>query len=488
MRVKILSRASALARLQTALVERALRDARPDLAIECLTRTSAGDQDQTSPLWKLPDKGAFTADLSQALLAGDADLVVHSFKDLPIDMPAGTRIAGALPRADARDVVLVKRTVVAAKPEALRILSSSPRRGWLLGEVLPSLLPWPARSIEAVPVRGNIETRLRKLIEGDEHGLVVAKAALDRLLGFGAPFEREAAALREFLRECRWMVMPMREFPWAPAQGAIAIEIASARADLDRLIAPVVCAATIAAVAAERHVLAESGGGCHQALGAAIIEKPYGRVVSVRSRDTAAAIWNLQREAPAFPRVEVSRLWPGPGAAMPSARAQLSVDAPPADGLWIARAEALPESWQLAADTIVWAAGSQTWQRLAARGVWVNGCADGLGDDAAPPIDLLAGRAVSWVRLTHDRARAPQALATYSVDTTLPDDLPGHSHFFWTSGDLFKSAVARWPAIRGAWHASGPGRTGDAIRAELGESNRVGVWLDRESWERDVCL
>ena len=150
MRVKILSRASSLARLQTALVERALRDAHPGLEIECLTRTSAGDQDQTSPLWKLPDKGAFTADLSQALVAGDADIVVHSFKDLPIEMPAGTRIAGALPRADARDVVLIKQSAIDAQPESLRILSSSPRRGWLLGEVLPSLLPWRTRSIDAI--------------------------------------------------------------------------------------------------------------------------------------------------------------------------------------------------------------------------------------------------------------------------------------------------------------------------------------------------
>ena len=128
-RVKIASRASSLARLQTALVERALGAAHPQLEIECVTRTSAGDQDQTSPLWKLPDKGAFTADISQALVAGDADIVVHSFKDLPIEMPAGLYFAGALPRADARDVVLIKQSAVDAQPESLRILSSSPRRG-----------------------------------------------------------------------------------------------------------------------------------------------------------------------------------------------------------------------------------------------------------------------------------------------------------------------------------------------------------------------
>ena len=488
MRVKILSRASALARLQAALVERALRAAHPGLAIECLTRTSAGDQDQTSPLWQLPDKGAFTADLSQALLAGDADIVVHSFKDLPIEMPAGTHVAGALPRADARDVVLIKRAAIEQRPESLRILSSSPRRGWLLGGGLPPLLPWPVRSVAAVPVRGNIETRIRKLIEGDEHGLVVAKAALDRLLGFGAPFEREAAAIRAHLEQCRWMVMPMREFPWAPAQGAIAIETAVARADLAARIAPIACSVTIAAVQAERKVLADHGGGCHQALGAAVIEKPYGRVVSIRARDPGADTWELQRTPPAFPRAAPGQLWPAPGMDVTAERRTLSAPQPDADGFWVSRAEALPETWQLRAGTIVWAAGSQTWHRLAARGVWVNGCADGLGDDDRPPVDVLAGRPIAWVRLTHDRAPLADAVATYRVTVTLPDDLPARSHFFWSSGDLFKRAVDRWPGIRAAWHASGPGQTRAAILGELGDSARVGVWLDRSSWERDVCL
>lgn len=477
-----------MARLQTALVERALRTAHPGLTVECVTRTAAGDQDQASPLWQLPDKGAFTADISHALVNGDGDIAVHSFKDLPIEMPAGTRIAGALPRADARDAVLIKHTAIEQRPESLRILSSSPRRGWLLGGVLPPLLPWPVRSVEAVPVRGNIETRIRKLIEGDEHGLVVAKAALDRLLGFGAPFEREAAAIRAHLGQCRWMVMPMREFPWAPAQGAIAMEIAGSRPELPSLLAPVICATTTSAVEAERQVLADHGGGCHQALGAAVIEKPYGRVVSIRARETGADTWELQRTPPAFPRAAPGQLWPAPGIDVTAERRLLSATQPDADGYWVSRAEALPETWQVPDGTIIWAAGSQTWRRLAARGIWVNGCADGLGDDECPPVDVLAGRKIRWVRLTHDRALIADALATYSVQVSLPDDLPARSHFFWSSGDVFKQAVDRWPGIREAWHASGPGQTRATILGELGDSARLGVWLDRWSWERDVCL
>ena len=402
----MLSRASSLARLQAALVERALGSAHPSLDIESLTRTASGDQDQTSPLWKLPDKGAFTADLSRALLDGDADLAVHSFKDLPVEMPAGTRIAGALPRADARDVVLIKRAAIDQESASLRLLSSSPRRAWLLGDVLPRLLPWRVTGVEAAPVRGNIETRLRKLIEGDAHGLVMAKAALDRVLGFGPPFERDAAVIRGYLDRCRFMVMPMREFPWAPAQGAIAIEIAAARDDLQELMAPILCTATMRAVEGERRVLAEHGGGCHQALGAAIVEKGYGRVVSVRARRCGhrdlgvagiAAVVSAGRR-----RSHLARAGHGPvrGPARGGGRATA---VPMATGCRAPRR--CPATGPISPDTIVWAAGRQTWQRLAARGIWVHGCADGLGDDERPPIDLLAGRALSWIRLTHTGRR-----------------------------------------------------------------------------------
>lgn len=493
MRVRLLSRASALARLQTALVARALADAHPAVEIECGTRASAGDRDLTSPLWQLPDKGAFTADLSEALRRNQADIVVHSFKDLPIDLPPGTRIAGALPRADARDMLLVRRRAIHEWPAHVSVLSSSPRRAWLLDVVLRSLLPWPVTSAEALPVRGNIETRVRRLVEGKAHALVVAKAALDRLLGFGPPFEDEAARLRELLAQCRWMVLPMREFPWAPAQGAIAMEIADGRDDLQALLSPVICEQTTRDVIAERGYLAAAGGGCHQALGAAVVTKPYGRVVSLRAKGEGDASdlarWMLEDAHHAWPRVTPDRIWPAPGHAVTVVRRP--IDAPPPDldhGLWVARAEALPAHWRIDPETFVWAAGSETRRKLAARGIWVHGSADGLGDEERPAIDALAGRHVTWVRLTHAGVAAPNALSTYVADPDLPDDLPERSHFYWMSGDVFARAIERWPSIRDGWHASGPGRTREAVLAKVADPRRTGVWLDRESWERDVCL
>jgi len=138
---------------------------------------------------------------------------------------------------------------------------------------------------------------------------------------------------------------------------------------------------------------------------------------------------------------------------------------------------------------MVWSAGSRTWRKLAAAGVWVHGCADGLGEADRPAVDALAGHAVDWVRLTHaGGVTGEDAIATYEVETALPEDLPSRSHFFWMSGSLFAKAIERWPELRNGWHASGPGRTHQAIAEALGPTGQVGVWLDRESWEKETCL
>jgi hypothetical protein len=165
------------------------------------------------------------------------------------------------------------------------------------------------------------------------------------------------------------------------------------------------------------------------------------------------------------------------------------VNQPGIDGFWVSRAEALPPHWAVTPHTIIWAAGESTWRRLVARGTWVNGCTDGLGDEEAPAVDLLAGRPVAWVRLTHSGGTGnPGALATYEVVRDLPDDLSTYSHFFWTSGSEFRRALDRWPGLADRWHGSGPGSTARAIAEALGSASRHGIWLDYEHWLSEVSL
>jgi hydroxymethylbilane synthase len=495
-RLTLLSRASDLARLQAMLVARALEARWPGIEVSLLTRVAAGDRDTTTPLAAMPDKGAFTADLSEALASGEVDAVVHSWKDLPLEDRPGSGIAATLERADPRDVLLVRRDALARRPAQLRVLSSSPRRAWLLAHVLPELLPWRVDNVQFLPVRGNIATRLSKLIDGrsgEADALVVAKAALDRLLGFGPPFDDAARNIRALMAPCAWMVLPIREVPGAPAQGALAVE---ARRDTDAFerFRAISHEPTRQAVMKEREVLASYGGGCHEALGATVLPKDYGLVMSVRGRSSAGREdrgWSLVPRAGAQtpPRTTVDSIWPRPDERHRAARRALAA-APPEGGvgLWVARAEALPDDWSMGPDRFVWGAGGTTWRRLAQRGIWVHGCADGLGDSEPPAIDALAGHTVSWRRLTHSIAAAEdaEALATYAVEEDLRDDLPGRTHFFWTSGTLFRRALARWPEIRDRWHGSGPGRTWQALQAALGPTPRARVWLDYEDWKKDV--
>src|SRR5690606_8465940 len=164
----------------------------PSLSIERITRSSLGDRDARVDLWHAPDKGVFTSDLSEAVTAGVADAVVHSWKDLPIVGVDGTPVAGAPERADPRAVLLVRRGTLAPRPSTLTVLTSSRRRAWQLQQSVAPLLPWTVSGVETVPVRGNIPTRLTRLLDGPADALVVAKAALDRLLSDFARAETRA--------------------------------------------------------------------------------------------------------------------------------------------------------------------------------------------------------------------------------------------------------------------------------------------------------
>ncbi len=489
MRVVLLSRASALAQRQARLVASALTAAHPDLDVQLVTKVAAGDRDTATPLARFMDKGAFTSDLSEAIAAGTADLVVHSWKDLPIDSGSDTVIGATLERADPRDVLLVRQSALNRRPSTLAVLTSSPRRTWMLERSLAPLLPWPVTAVTTHEVRGNIATRLARLVDGSCDALVVAKAALDRLLVPDEADEASTVTVRSHLARCRWMVLPLRLFPSAPAQGALAVEVATRHRELRDRLRSIHHSPTWVDVIRERTLLTERGGGCHDAFGATALTRPYGTVLSTRGRvgDDDQSTWTLLDASARPPRVEESRLWPAPTRVRAATRRPLPVTQPGLDGFWVSRAEALPAHWQLTPHTVVWAAGTSTWRRLAARGTWVNGCTDGLGDEESPDVDLLAGRSVSWMRLTHTGgAGASGTLATYTVDRELPHDLPQYSRFFWTSGTEFRQALARWPELADAWHGSGPGSTARTIAATLGPSGRRGTWLDYDHWISEV--
>ncbi|MEX2271173.1 MAG: hypothetical protein WD690_06880 [Vicinamibacterales bacterium] len=489
MRLRVLTRASDLARLQGHIVKRRLQTVWPSADVVLTVRESAGDANPHTPLWQLGDKGAFTSDLSDALARGDADIVVHSWKDLPIEPRRDTIVAATLPREDARDVLLIRKDVASRRAPWLKVLSSSPRRAFLLGEFLPQALPWPVETVECVNVRGNVPTRLRHLVEGKGDALVVAKAALDRLLDPASPFIEAARAVRAAIDQCRWLVLPLREHPSAAAQGALAMEIAVSNSSLAESLGRVNDRSTWRAVNREREILAGHGGGCHQAIGATVLPLPFGDVTSVRGRtDNGGALneWSLLARGTTQPKTTIDAIWPRPDECERVIRRSLDVADPRDDrGLYVARAEGLPAAWTVDGERIVWVAGSSTWRKLAARGIWVHGSSEGLGLFEPSAVDRLAGRTIQWHRLTHAGADVSDALATYEAESPLPPDLGRRTHFFWRSGSEFRKALAVCPEVRDRWHACGPGHTLEVVE-RLAGARLVRPSLGYAEWLNEI--
>ena len=143
MRLVLAARRSELARIQAFQVGRTLQNAHPQISIEYSFHESLGDKNQNDPLWQMPEKGVFTQDLREGLLAGRYDLAVHSWKDLAIEDDGETVIAATLPRADMRDLMLVRRDrwEEVRRTGRMTILTSSPRRSYNLDSFLRTALP-----------------------------------------------------------------------------------------------------------------------------------------------------------------------------------------------------------------------------------------------------------------------------------------------------------------------------------------------------------
>jgi hydroxymethylbilane synthase len=235
----IASRGSQLALWQARWVEGQLTAAGHACRIEIIRTT--GDKITDVPLAKVGSKGLFTKEIEEALLDGRADLAVHSLKDLPTELPEGLLLAAVPEREDPRDAVIGKR--LADLPHGARVGTSSLRRSAQLRKLRPDLV------IESV--RGNLDTRLRKLDEGQYDAILLAAAGLKRL-GWGARIAE---------------ILPAGVMCSAVGQGALALETRANGPGFDACSA-LDHPATHAAVTAERGVLSSLGGGCQVPIGA----------------------------------------------------------------------------------------------------------------------------------------------------------------------------------------------------------------------------
>ncbi len=239
------TRGSRLALAQTAIVVEALRRAHAGLAIEVRELRTEGDRDLTTPLSALGGRGVFVKEIEQALLRGEIDLAVHSLKDMPAETPQRLTIAAVPLRGDPRDALICRDgSRLADLPSGARVGTGSARRAALVLDARPDL--------RVEDIRGNVDTRLRKLDAGEYDAIVLAVAGLDRL---GA-----AGRIGEYLDP--------DVFVPSAGQGAIAVEARADDAEIIEAARALDDAVTRACVEAERAFLRTLGAGCDLPAGA----------------------------------------------------------------------------------------------------------------------------------------------------------------------------------------------------------------------------
>ncbi len=237
--VKIATRKSPLAMWQAEYVRDELIRLHPDLQVELVRMSTQGDKILDVPLAKVGGKGLFVKELEQGMLAGDADIAVHSMKDVPVEFPEGLHLPVVCPREDPRDA-FVSNTYESLEdlPQGAKVGTSSLRRECQLRTDRPDL--------DVLPLRGNVNTRLAKLDAGDYDAIILAAAGLNRL---------------GFEDRIRKALTPEQSLP-AIGQGAVGIETRVDDDEINALIAPLRCPETWIVVSAERALNKRLAGGC----------------------------------------------------------------------------------------------------------------------------------------------------------------------------------------------------------------------------------
>ncbi len=240
------TRGSKLAVTQTQWVMDAISEKFPNLALEMKIIVTKGDQIQDKPLDKIGDKGLFTKALEEQLLEGRIDFAVHSLKDMPSDQPEGLSLAKVPKREDARDVLVLREGLTGLKdlPVGAKIGTGSKRR---LFQILKS-----RPDIEAVPIRGNVETRIGKIVTENLDGVILAAAGIHRL-----GLEKQ---ITEYLDVD--VLLP------SPAQGALGLQYKTDREEIKAILNAIRSESDDLCVRAERAFLKAIEGGCHVPVGA----------------------------------------------------------------------------------------------------------------------------------------------------------------------------------------------------------------------------
>lgn len=442
-----------------------------------------GDQQTDVPLWQLEGKDFFTRELDEALLSNQVDLVVHSYKDLGSERPEGIELGAIGERRFGHDILLISneniKKLKSGEIKTLIVGTSSPRRIVNLESHLPQFVPGNP-VIETKMLRGNVNTRVEKLNRGDYHAIVLAMPGLERL----AQDENSKKELAPLLKDLNFMILPASKFPWAASQGALAIEMHNKHPEakqLNKILASVHHNETQQAVKRERKAFNEYGGGCHLAVGVAVVASKQRFVHSYRGEQDDQKIEKLFLE-PTPSKVSPTGVFLG----MPDedqlirkvAKKDFAVDCTDQD-IFVTSSHVFYAMKKADHAQGIWAAGTKTWKKLAAQNHWVNGAADSLGEqqlkdfETSELLKLMRQANFNWHVLSAEDAHSTlgPVTETYTrqrqeVGPEFAQKIAATSDFFWTSFPQYQAYKESFPQIIQKRHWCGLGKTYDAFAAQ----------------------
>ncbi len=499
--LNIISRSSTLAKIQAHMVGSAISQKYPQISLNYISTKTSGDVNQNLDISNSSTMGVFTSDISDQVVNEKDSIAVHSWKDFPIEDNKKTNIYGTLKRADIRDMLFLKTDLKNLKYiDELIIMTSSPRRRYALETNLADLIPISFRKINFIDVRGNIDTRLKKFMADEAHGIVVAKAAIDRILEYEKSNNISTSPIQTCLEASQWMVLPLSLFPSAPAQGAIGIEVANKNNSLIDLVHSISEKETFDNVANERKVMSRYGGGCSQKIGVSIWEKNNLKIKSINGLTEDGEVLEDFTTISSRLSETDSNKTTNRSNAFPVAKSEKNIfsrrflDKNTQIGkikdsiIYVTRKTVLQNNPAFADSCILITSGIKTWRESVKKGYWINGTTDSMGQSELDQLGIItSGKDVIKLSFKENSSDKTDTIDLYELlDPKFPRDFEEREEYFWMSSFAFSVALERYPAIIKKRHASGMGNTYNKIKKLIGQENEITPYLSYEHWLKSL--
>ncbi len=429
-------------------MKKKIEDTYPCTIVEVIARSSRGDVLQDVPLHTVEGSDFFTQDIFDALSNNEADIAIHSLKDMSAEHFFGNNHFAVVERDDVRDAAIFGKEVRTKiqNGEEIIIGTCSPRREEMATGFLQKALPQgklPIR-ITAKPIRGNVDTRLRKLDAGEYDGIILATAGLNRLLSS----ETDKTVIIELLKNKLHMILPLVECVPAPCQGAIAAEAYHGNTLAVEVINAINNKGLKQDCIQEKHTAMRYGAGCLQRFGVTTIPYDGKKSVFAAGKDATGEAFSEWSD---LPRLEVRGKSVFSGTEFMGSffkydfgNSTVTITEPV---VYVSNHKAVQEE---TADQLkskrVWSAGARTWFELAKKGIWVEGCADALGLESlkkvfSMPLLQINISDVCIVTNEHSvtmwRTKGWKAVSTYVLkvkeNEAVKEQVSSAGIVFWTS-------------------------------------------------------